>query len=351
MPDRVVGASQALLLDAPRLTAPVTLTMVDSIGVTQASAVAASDLGQGRWSVTLAGSKFPVEGVYTLTWADADQTVVETISVGKEHQPYSGWEMLLSVLSREVEVREGEVTSATPTSVTDTTLLAGVEDYVGQWLLVHPDAGATLAGRRRRVVAANGSSLVLDRRLPATLARGARYVLVAMDPREVDRALATTMAEVRTRARIPVQVAGLALAQASDLDTSDVLEVAIPAGVLSVHAVYDADGLALARECWRCAPGRKLWLAPGDHFDVGDTITLAGVRGFYPPRYLDSSVDVEPGAITARAAKELMLWRAGSQVVDNRDHLRRMLLLDEEYERGIRFAVGRPQNGSDVVLP
>lgn len=351
MPDRVTGAAALVYVDAPRFSGAVTATIIDATGATALNAASATKVGTARYPVTIPASAMTRQGVWVGTWTPASgEPIRQEFTVGPRQPGLTRWELRLQIAGRLGGVIESTIDTSQPGVVIDPSLLGSPASYRGWWLLLHPEAGTALAGLARRVVDFAGSAMTLSSPFPLEPAAGTRYALMKLDPREVDRAVVEAAKEMSGASRIPLAVSGLALVAGSVEGTK---ALTLPQGFLGVTSLYTAKGEEVPYDWWTTRPGRQLVLTQDGgsaDLETGDLVTVAGIRALYAPVWEDSVIEIEPTALKARAAVELLAARAGGAGVDAHEHLRRQLMAQQEYEGARRYAAGRMPAGIRPVI-
>jgi len=364
MPDRVLQSNEvAFYADLPGATGSVTATLTNPAGTVIASGIPAGAVSgsDDRYQVNYFGSALTMHGVWKITWTDATYGAREPIpfTVG----PAGGinlWTLRLMVAAREDEVIEGEITDLSGTTVTDLELL-NPASYKGRWFMVaprsNPITGLNHWAKAKRVRDFSGSALILSSPYAGTEpVSGDRYALLKVDPKEIDRALKIAFDEMKTRARVPITQAGLALAATA---TDNYWQVTLPAELTRVDTVWltsvadddEYNGKRLFDRVWRLEPGRKLIIGPDSVLAAGDTITISGTRDLSFPLDEISTLDIEPTALVSRAAIELMATRSSGAALDQKEHLRRFVMAQQEFEQAVGTSAGRVPNGSRAVIP
>lgn len=357
MPDRIAGVAATIYVDAPKLTAPATVTVTNALGSAVVSGGAATSHGDGRFSVALASGHLAVHGVYGAVWTGANgATAAQTFSVGP--QPAAGltrWDIRLQVARQEGLAIESVITDYEAGLITDQEMAGGPGNYLNRWLTLHPDAGHALAGKARRIADFNGSAFQLSSPFGTAPAAGDKYAIFLVDPREVDAALKTAYRELGGRSRIAVVLAGLIGADGPTVAALETVQVTLPTWLTHIDTVWTSLGAEVPSSNWKLAPGRRLLLRDSESGEagaitVGSTITLRGQREFVAPAFEDSLVDAESRALIARAAMPLMASRSGGAGIDLKDHLRRHAMAQQEWDLSLQHASGRPASGSRPVI-
>lgn len=335
MADRTLGQTATLYADLPGGDADtITVTVTDPYGATVASAAVTSS-GDNRYFYTT--PILLLSGVYDVVWSYAISglTVRQTITVGR--QSLSGitkYDLRIQIASRVGNVEYGQISAADLTTISDTSLLGGADEFLDWWIMLGPN---TLdAGRAKRVVGYNGSAIELSDSFLTIPARGSIYTLFELNPRETDRALAVAINELSLQTRIETRFEAIAIA--NDL-------LVVPKGITHVSEIY-ANGTKLTPDAWHMRSGRRIF------FDTTPDapLDLIGLRQAGFPQFEDSIVETDPAATIARAANLLHANRAGGAAIDTEEHLRRQLAAADDFERARRTAVGRILPGTRIVV-
>jgi len=355
MADRVIGVSGIIYADLPGYVAPVTVTVTNPLGTAVATAAATTDQGAFRFSYPLTPT---MAGLWTAAWTGAAGTTTRYFTVGDiTAAGLTRWDLLMALARREHEVVEGYISGYQPGVLVDTALRGGAGSYLGRYAVLHPDAGVALAGRYRRVTSFNGSSLNLDRPFSTDPSAETRYALINVPPLELEAAVKKVFDDMSERGRIPLRISGIPLVTTTYTRR---LELTLPAGFTRVDTLWvdncvarsTVEGMELAQSMWEPRPGRKVVVAiDGLSLAAGDTLIARGNRQMRVPAFWDSEIDVEASPLIAGAAKELLATRAGGPAVDVEEHLRRMLVAQQEFEATVRHSAGRPEAGSRLVIP
>lgn len=350
MPDRLAGVAADIYLDAPSLSGAVTVTVTDPAGTAVVNAAAATAVGDaGRWRYALTAAQLTKHGLWTAVWSDGSRSLTRTFTVGGATTAgLSLWALRLQVAARESVVWEGEIGAAESGVIVDHELVGAAQNYRGRWVVLHPDGGTANAGSPRRIRDFSGGVLALARPFPAAPAVGDRYAMFTVAPREIDRALAVALSEISSRARIPLTVSGLTLVTGQVTET---LEATIPAGFTGIDMLLTAKGEEYPYDYWTTGPARKLIITTKvGSIAAGDTVQVTGIRRLYLPQYDDSTSELEPTPVVARAAMELMASRAGGGGTDVNEHLRRQMMAEQEWQQSLRHAAGRVPGGLRPVM-
>jgi hypothetical protein len=358
MPDLLAGRAGTLYIDAPKLTAPVTVTVVNPLGTTVVDGGSTTNHGDGRYSAALSAANLSVHGVYTATWTGTGGVTKEqTFTVGPAAaSAHRLWDLRLRVAAREGLAIESAITDYDAGTISDHELAGGPGNYLNRWLMLHPDAGEALAGKVRRVAEFSGSALVLSSPFSTSPAPGDRYALFMVDPREIDAALRVAFREMAQRARVPITLSGLTLEEGVTVAHVKHVQVQLPQWITHVDTIWNEAGEMVPSSTWRLAPGRLLVMRDQLTNDfgsltVGKTITIRGIRELHYPQMESSTIEIEPTALIARASVEVLASRAGGPGVDLREHLRRQLLATQEWEANVASAAGRMPSGARAVIP
>lgn len=358
MPDRTINQSAVIYADLPSASGTVTATVTSPVGTAvTGSPFTATGHDDARYSFTIASGNFTRSGVYTVAWSWGGGSKTTYFTGGTELTGLSLWDLRLMVAGRFGNVVEGIVTNAVANAVTDLDLIGGPQNYRNRWLMLHPDAGTALMAKARRVKDYSGSALVLSSPFSSAPPPTTRYALVIPDPKDIDRAIRIAFDEMEDRVRTPVLMTGLALAAGTKQDT---LELILPSELVRIDDVWVdtaatsnnlKSGKILDTKLWWLEPGRKLVVyVPGDELVAADTLRIRGSRRIFTPQFDDSILDVESTAVAAKAALELLATQATGPAIDAKDHMRRMLVMRQEYAETLRFSVGRVPNGSRIVI-
>lgn len=354
MADRVASADASLYIDAPKLTTPATVTIADPLGVTLVTAAAATDLTDSRLGYTLLAANTAKQGTYRAVWTGANAvTAAQDFTVGAADAPgLTYWDLRLMVAAREGLAIEGAITDYEAGVVIDADMVGGAKNYLNRWLVVHPAAGTALAMQARRIKDWNGSGLTLSRPFGTAPVAGDRYAIFLVDPREIDKALRVAFRELADRARVPVIMPGVVLLDGGTVGAQQYVAITLPADFTHIHSVWNRNSALLRQETWELTPGRKLYFRrDGDTLIAGSVITIQGIRRLRFPQFGDSTIEVEPSALVARAAMEVLATRAGGAGTDTKEHLRRSAMAQQEYADTLRFSSGRMPPGSKPVIP
>jgi hypothetical protein len=336
MADRTLGQTALLYADLPGGDLDqILVTVLDPYGVIVSEEDVTVPAGQDRYFYTT--PILTLAGVYDVQWSYVTRgvTVQQTFTVGR--QPLSGltkYDLRAQIASRVSEVEFGEVSSADSSTIADTSLIGGADEYVNWWVMLGPDT--VDAGLIRRVVDYNGSALVLNDPFISTPLRGQQYILFKVSPREVDRALRVAVNELSQQTRIETRIENISV-------VDDLLVV--PRGITHVSAVF-ANHIKQLPADWHMESGRRI------AFDTSPDapVDLIGIRESGFPQYEDSLVETDVTATIARGANLLHANRAGGSAIDTEEHLRRQLASADDFERARRTAVGRIPPGTRIVL-
>jgi hypothetical protein len=313
----------------------VSLTVINPYGAVTLTDVAVP-IGAGRYQYMIPAVYLDTPGLWINVWSDGYQTVYQNFTVGR--QPLAGvtkHDLRLSIANRVNEVHYGIMASEEDQIISDNTLLGGSNEYDNWWVI--PDPQSVDAGRFYRVTGFNGSGLVLSEPMLHTTNRGEPYSLMKLSPREVDRAMRLTIAELSPLSRIEVFYGAVPL-----VDTV----LVIPAGITHVSAVTTSTG-PLTPSSWRMGTGRTIVLSD----ILTDTVIgISGIRDASYPQWEDSIIECDEATAVARASLHLHAARAAGQGIDQEEHLRRQLAAQDEYERTKRNSVGRIPAGTRPVL-
>ncbi len=335
MADRPLNQLSTVYADVPGSgTGPVTLSILDPNGATIASSVVATFVGGDRFRSTF----LPLRaGIYTLVWTGAVRTITQQISVGI--QPIAGmtkFDVRIQTAQQVAAVWHGIVTDVQDTQFVDNSLIGGADEFVEWWLMMgieHPDAGIT-----KRVIDYNGAAMILNEPFDNEPVRGDSYVLFSIDPKEIDRAVATAVSDLSEITRIPVEITGLVL------DADDIF--VLPAGITHIATIYDGNDVLQPKD-WSLLTGRRIKLLS----EPDDTVKVIGLRHASFPIWEDSIIETDPTATILKAAHILHSTRALGQALDFEEHLRRQLAAEQAADRATRNAVGRLLPGTREVLP
>lgn len=336
MADRTIGQPATLYADLPGGDLDqILITITDPYGVVVSEEDATTSVGQDRYFYTT--PLLTLAGVYDVAWSYVTKGVVipQIFTVG--HQPLSGltkYDLRIQIASRVSEVEFGEVSSADASTIADTSLIGGADEFVNWWIMLEPD---TLdAGRVKRVVDFNGSALVLNDNCIDIPLRGQAYMLYKVNPREIDRAMKVAINELSQQTRIETRVENI-------LVVNDLLTV--PRGVTHITEIW-ANHIKLVASTWHMESGRRIAFDSTPEAPVD----LIGLRQASFPQFEDSIIETDSAATIARGANLLHANRAGGAAIDTEEHLRRQLAAADDYERARRIAVGRIPPGTRIVL-
>lgn len=318
---------------------PVYLTTIDPYGVVVNDAVETTPVGVDthRFTYLTEAELIDTPGLWTNLWSDGSTTVTQTFTVGR--QPLAGvtkHDLRLNIAERVSEVHYGIASSEEDQVISDSSLLGGSNEFDYWWVI--PSPTSTNAGRFYRVVGFNGSGLVLNEPLMVPIKRGEPYTLIKISPREIDRALRLSIAELSPLARIEVFY--------GEVPISSDLFMTIPSGLTHIAAVHTTTGL-LTPASWTMRSGRRISLADDPSVT---TLGITGLRDAAYPEWEDSIVETDEATTVARTALHLHASRASGPGIDQEEHLRRQLAAQDEYDRTKRNSVGRIVTGSRAVL-
>mgnify|MGYP001545240127 FL=1 len=336
MADRTLGRTATLYADLPGGDLDqILVTILDPYGVVLAEEVATTPVGQDRYFYTT--PILTLAGVYVVMWSYVIKgvTIQQNITVGR--QPLSGltkYAIRAQIGSRVGEVMFGEVSSADSSTLSDTSLIGGADEFLNWWIMLGPDTPD--AGRMKRIVDFNGSAFVLNDTFIEIPVRGQPYILFSISPREIDAALAVAIDELSEQARIETRIEAIPVVDDLAL---------VPDAITHVSAIFNDHEKMLPGD-WHMEPGRQI------AFDTSpnDPVDLVGLRQAGYPMYEDSYIETNPTATIARAANFLHANRAGGAAIDTEEHLRRQLASADYFERARRTAVGRILPGTRAVL-
>ncbi|WP_040668999.1 hypothetical protein, partial [Nitrolancea hollandica] len=243
------------------------------------------------------------------------------------------------ILTRLDPVIRGTVNLVQGGNIVDEALIGGQDDYVGYWVLPHERH--LEAGRPRRVIGYNGQTLILASPFDPDPEIGTEYLVSAIAPTEVDRAIETAIADLADVSRIPVRISGLVV------DTDK--RITLPDGLSHIYGVIKEDDkqTEILPKSWRMLPERRMQL---ENVIEGDTVTVLGFRPHTPLLWEDSTLDIAPDAVVARAEEILHASRAGGAAVDPDERLRRQIAARQVYEDARKRTAGRiPPNATPII--
>jgi hypothetical protein len=337
--DRARGRAATLIVDIPGLQDDddVTISISDPAGTAIVTDEEAENVGGGRATFGVTAEQHVSAGVYVATWGVEDGEVEQTYTVGT--QALSGmtrYDLRYQVAERATKAFACEVSSAGLSGIADHALIGGANNYVGWWVLMSPPS--LEMGLGRRVTGFNGSSLELHTSFVEAPSIGEPFVLMQASPRDVDRAIASALADLGATARIKFSVPDVAVDE-------DFIFTA-PRGFTHLSDLW-VDDVQVSNLDWSLLPGRRVLV---DGIDEDDLITVVGTRDAGIPVWDDSVLDIEPSPVIARAAMALHAMRAGGPGRDLDEHLRRQLAAQDEFERNHRRVAGRVATGSRRLI-
>lgn len=350
MADVEIGRDARIYADIPGLTDDdaVAIEITDPHGESIVAGEFADTVGDGRVAYTWLAENNEVEGAYTLNWigAGGDFSIRQKAYAG-QYNPTGVTKSRLRrlVAQRVVPVHHGTIFDPYVDRLVDPTLVGSQSHYVNWWLVIEGDND--LSGMVRRVAAFEGNGLVLSHPLPEEPDRGTEYTLYAINPREVDDAIAAAFSDFGEISRVPMMVTGCVL--------DDELQTPVPDGFTHLTDVYreevdDDEETLVSRSNWSPYPGKLIQISEDADLDEGDTVTVAGTRNAAAPIWEFSTTDIEVQALVARAAYNLHAARAGGPGVDTREHLRRQIAAFNEQEATMKRAAGRKSSRSRQVI-
>lgn len=324
MADSLVGSTIRLLADGLATSLSLTVTVYDALGTSRGSA-SATEVGSGRYVVTITSSNDTIEGLWTATWKVGATTHLTQEFTRDQRRSITRYQFRLGVADIVDHSHLGIVDAATADTVRDATLFAGDGNYRG-WYVV-PDPDRNDSGKFRRVTDYAGDTLTFTTAALVTPTAGDDYALLSVDPKRIDHILSQVALSVRHAARIPVVATGLAV----DVDGL----MTIPdgwSGVYDIHLLReDADtSIPLHPSYWEMYPGRKL-IIPAEA-DEDDTITLYGLRYGYAPLFDHSELDWDPLLIEGMVTSRLHRRMAAGSVTDPDEHFRRGITATQELD-------------------
>ena len=280
-----------------------------------------------------------VPGIWRVEWYVAPTLVRDTFSVGAEDAAEMTLFDLRAATARRVinESHIGFVTQADGEILIDETAIGGHGSYKGWWITIDEPGPA----KPHRVLQFTGSGFTCAPRFD-DVEPGTRYLLTPISPHETNLAVKSTMTELSSFARIPIRINGLEPVEGTESGT---FEVDIPYGISRVHNVIIDDEIALPGSGWVMRPGRKIFFSTDT-----ELVSIEGIRDGTVPKWEDSYLDFDAGAVQARVAALLHASRAASQSMDEDENLRRQMAAMDEYMELRRRSTGRPQTGQRVVL-
>lgn len=340
MPDRVLNRPATLTADIPGLTdEAVTVEVRDGADV-QVSDGTATNLFNGRYSFDLDATLILRQGVWVATWTcdSPATTYTQSFTVGRlPTAPVSKYELRLLIGEASGTAHDSAITDSDGEEIADDTLIGGPDNYRGWWVALAPPS--IDAGRYRRVVDYNGSSMILSSPLGAVPVSGTRYGLFDDDPRRIDKAIDVAISDLSAIGRVEVQLADIAVADNI---------ISVPTGVTWVTGIWE-DDVEIPLADWEMLPGRRIQLADGTYDDT-ESVTLTGIRALSALVWDDSLLDIEPGPVIARARQHIHSGKAAGQGIDIDEHMRRQLAAENEYQAARRWVGGRARSGAKQVI-
>lgn len=345
MPDRVLNKPATIIADLPSLTdEALTITVTDSIGTTVVPADPATPLGDGRYAYTVDAGAVTRAGIWNARFTQTDvetgaATVIASIdfSVGRQVAvPTTKYQLRYLVARRVAEAVNGSIDTADEESIADPTLVGGAKNFRGWWLMLHPDHPE--AGIPRRVTDYNGSALIISPPFSSVPPTRTRYYLSRVSPYELDEAIAVALAEISRTARIETQIAGIPAFDGI---------FTVPNGIHHITSLWVEDA-EVAFAASEMLPNRRVRL--GAAYDTTAAVTLVGLRGQTPLNWEDSTLDIEPSVVVAKAVVQLHAGRVAGAGVDVEEHLRRQITAQNEFDALIKRVSGRLVSGSKAVI-
>lgn len=300
--------------------ATMTVSIVGPAGTTlPASSI--NDDGDGLYHSNIVAANLSQIGTYRATWtvtAPESQVFVTLFTVGYEGAYPETLQSLRHAVSLLAEGQEGflqgEVESATATSITDPDRLEMDNSLRGWNLFVY---AGTARGQRGRLTASTSAGvLTVGRAFGVTPVAGDLYeVHRHFEAEEINRAIQAAIEEVQDRVTCPIS-------DASTVLSSSTYEYDIPPGFSHVFALDAETSAGLWEEItpagWRVLQSiRKVqidWDLVGAY--DGCKLRFRGFRYAQVPFADDQGVDVRPAFVKERAAARLCATKLGGRGAD-----------------------------------
>lgn len=346
MADRILNTTATLYVDFPgQESAVVSVDLTNPVDELVRTAALCTHLSSGRYYWTETGLDTP--GIWRADFStDSGSTKSITFSVGERSTvPQTKWDLRTSIARRIDTVFDGVVMESDYDSLTDETLIGGAGNYIGWWITFHPD-NKDLMGKPFRVRDFNGSSLVVAPTFPVNPPAGTPFTLSELSPREVDKAILDTFADLSGIARIPIALTtGLTIVA----DEFDAFTITLPRTLDFVQSLY-IDGAELAFDAWEMRNGRRLIITDTNANTKSTDVQIIGQRKATAPAWDDSFLDFDGSAIIPAAAATLHAARARGQGTDLADNLRRQLAAQDVAQRERRRVAGRNLSAARKVI-
>lgn len=335
MADRVLNRAATIYTTRFTSATGATVTVINPRGETVVDGEEPLEYDNGL-SYTLTVVDTP--GLWQIIWEQGSKLVRDTFTVGAARLAQFSLFDLRSAACRRVinESHLGFITQGSGEMLIDETVIGGAGTYLGWWISLD-EPGPTIP---RRVRAFSGSGFTVAPRLE-TVEEGTQFLLTPISPHEVDLAIKTTMNELSPFARIPVRVDDVPVTEGEEAGS---VEVVVPVGITRVHSVT-AGGIELPGSLWSMLSGRRILLTTD-----AETVSITGSRDGGVPKWEDSQLDFDAGAVVARVSAILHASRAASQTMDEEENLRRQMAAMDEYMELRRRSTGRPQTGQKEVI-
>jgi hypothetical protein len=334
MADRQQSA-MTLLADLPATGLSGTVTLTDALGNSASASTAFTEVAQRRYRVTITPTPTrTVEGDWTATWSHdgSGSPLTQRFTVGPDRGG-TLWDARLMVARRIKQIYIGTVDDVTSDTIVDAELIGGSTDHHGAWLLPWYDEYD--AGRSRRVVNFDGTTLHLARPAVVTPSVGDRFVLFpeSLQPTLVDAAINQVIHGLTEQGFVRVRVTDLVP------DTDGI--VSLPNGWTHVYgvAITDPDDIRaeVEPENWEFLHGRKLIV---EGIDETYTVHLRGLRPPRVPQWDDSVLDINPEIVVPGSAAIVHQDLAGGSATDYDAHLQRANNSFQQF--GVQLTINLP---------
>jgi hypothetical protein len=309
-----------------------------------AGSVAFIEVGLGRYraSITPTGDIF--DGLWVATWKDgSDNTLlVQPFTVGND-LGITKFEARMQAARRVGALHYGHVSSATTTTITDSTLIGGADDHNARWVMLDPNSNES--GLERMVTDFSASALTLHTAFAGAPTAGHRYALFheTMQPSQIDTTMEQVITGLGDSLWVPVQFT------VGNPDEDGI--VSIPRGWSHVHKVMITDEDGIRHEVnpsyWTPMQDNKLYI--GESEETWE-VDLYGIRFCRVPVWEDSIVDINPLILVPAVAHSLLMDFARGQLMDPDDHRTRANLIFQEYGVQLTIRAPRfPKNAKKVI--
>lgn len=330
----------------------VTVDLFSPRGVQLADNAATYELGDGWYGYGISSSSLNLRGSYRAVWTspgdpNIEATTYHTCGFVAPGTPTRG--ELRRRIAQEVGARihEGSATASDDTTaITDTSIVLGGDgEYAGSWL-VWTSGSNTGDARRVTNYDADTNTLTVAPAFTSTIEAGDSYLLLALQPSDIDDAINMAITAIGAYARLEVEDESL-------LTVDDETDYQIPGVLDAIHRVMLYDSTSdryetLDPDEWQLLSGGmiRLTTAPDDD---GLAIKVVGTSGGQP-MYLDSQYcEVRPEYVIAYSVEFLHALHGGGSATDPDEHRRAQLFYTQKKEVEYRRTVRRIPTNSRAV--